>query len=272
MCAARHFSLKGLEGVPILRGYAMKWILIMTVCLMSGAAWATNEVPAVPFQVGERLTYQIFWGPFVAGRATLHVAGMESVDGHDCYHLVAQARTSGLADMLYHIETTNESWLDAAELFTRRYRERRTEGKHIRAGETRYNYTTRQAWTTNFVTGKIKSYPLEAPVQDMISSLYFVRTKPLELDVDRTFLVNVSGSNYVVNVRPDLRKTMYFRPTGDVPALRLEPKPTLTIVSSNKGRMWFWVSDDLRRLPLLVASDLRIGTAKLVLNSIESSP
>ena len=174
--------------------------------------------------------------------------------------------------MLYHIETTNESWLDAAELFTRRYRERRTEGKHIRAGETRYNYTTRQAWTTNFVTGKIKSYPLEAPVQDMISSLYFVRTKPLELDVDRTFLVNVSGSNYVVNVRPDLRKTMYFRPTGDVPALRLEPKPTLTIVSSNKGRMWFWVSDDLRRLPLLVASDLRIGTAKLVLNSIESSP
>jgi len=33
--------------------------------------------------------------------------------------------------------------------------------------------------------------------------------------------------------------------------------------------MWFWVSDDIRRLPLLVASDLKIGSAKLILNKIE---
>jgi hypothetical protein len=91
--------------------------------------------------------------------------------------------------------------------------------------------------------------------------------------MDQNFLVNVGGStNYNVNIRPDLRKTLYFRPTGDVPALRLEPKPTLTVVSANRGRMWFWISDDARKLPLLVASDMRIGSAKLVLYSVQPGP
>lgn len=247
----------------------MKWTLTLALCFAAAALPPAHGAADVPFRVGERLTYQIFWGPFVAGRASLAVEGIEPVDGHDCYHLVAYARTSGLAELLYHVETTNESWLDVNELCTRRSRERRVEGKHTRAGETRYDYATKQAMTTNYLTGKIKNSELDAPVQDMVSSLYFIRTKPLALNVDQNFLINVSGSNYTVNVRPDLRKTMYFRPTGDVAALRLEPKPTLTVVAANKGRMWFWVSDDIRRLPLLVASDLKIGSAKLVLNKIE---
>lgn len=239
--------------------------------IVTTAGWAGGE--ELPFRVGEKLTYQIFWGPFVAGRASLEVVGIEPVDGYDCYHLVAEARTSGLADLLYHVETKNESWLDVKELCTRLYREQRIEGKHHRAGETRYDYAAGRASTTNYINGKVTSLPLTGPVQDMISSLYYVRTIPLALDVDQNFLVNVGGStNYNVNIRPDLRKTLYFRPTGDVSALRLEPKPTLTVVSANKGRMWFWISDDARRLPLLVASDMRIGSAKLVLSSVRPGP
>ena len=248
----------------------MNWILTMMASLTTATMALADGSSNVPFRVGERLSYVIFWGPFVAGRASLEVTGIEQVDGYDCYHLVAEARTSGLADLLYHVETKNESWLDVNELCTRQYREKRTEGKHIRNGETRYDYVTKQASTSNHVTGKVRSIPLEAPVQDMISSLYFVRTKPLEVDVSQNLTVNVGETNYSVNLRPDLRKTMYFRPTGDVEALRIEPSPTLNVVAANKGRMWLWVSDDFRRLPLLVVSDMKIGSAKLVLTKIET--
>jgi len=105
------------------------------------------------------------------------------------------------------VDTTNESWLDVNELYARRSRERRVEGKHTRAGETRYDYATKQAMTTNYLTGKSKNWELDAPVQDMISSLYFIRTKPLALDVDQNFLINVGGSNYTVNVRPDCARS-----------------------------------------------------------------
>jgi hypothetical protein len=242
---------------------------------MAGLAVATalfaNGGENFPFHVGERLSYVIFWGPFVAGHASLEVTGIEQIDGHDCYHLVGEAHTTGLADFLYHVETKNESWFDANGFFTRQYRERRIEGKRTRASLTRYDYDSKLASTTNYITGKARSMPLETPVQDMISSMYFVRTKPLELDLEQSFPVSVSETNYTVSVRPDQRKTMYFRPTGDIAALRMEPSPTLNVVAANKGRMWFWISDDMQKLPLLVASDMKIGSAKFVLTKIETA-
>src|ERR1043166_3695984 len=115
----------------------MKPLAAIAVLLLvsSVPGWA-NGGEDFPFHVGEKLTYQIFWGPFVAGRAVLSVDGIEQVDGRDCYHLIAQARTTGLADFMFHVDSKTESWLDVAELFTRRYRERSEErrvGKECRS-------------------------------------------------------------------------------------------------------------------------------------------
>jgi Protein of unknown function (DUF3108) len=227
-----------------------------------------NDVDTVPFGVGEKLTYQIFWGPFVVGRASLEVVGIDPVDGHDCYHLVAKAKTGGLADLLFPVDSTAESWLDCGGLYARRYREDRTEGNHHRSSEVRYDYGHWDAVMTNRLNGREKHLSIDQHVQDVISSLYVVRTRKLMLDSEQTFMINAGATNYNVTIRPDLRKTVWVRPVGDVEALRIEPNPTLTVVSSNKGRMWFWVSDDARRLPLLVNSELKFGNAKLVLYNV----
>jgi len=52
----------------------MLWFVAAALLPAHGAA-------DVPFRVGERLSYQVFWGPFVAGRASLEVEGIEPVDG-----------------------------------------------------------------------------------------------------------------------------------------------------------------------------------------------
>jgi hypothetical protein len=239
------------------------------VLTLSGAAFARTG-PALPFRVGEKLTYQVFWGPFVVGRATLEVAGIEKVDDYNCYHLIAKAKTSGLAEWLFPVDSTVESWLDCDGLFTRHYRENRSEGKHHANDETHYDYARRESVTTNHIKNREKRAPLEQPVQDVVSSLYFVRAQKLMLDAEQSFTVNAANTNYVVTIRPDQRKEVWVRPLGDIQALRIEPSPTLKIVSSNKGRMWLWVSDDARRLPLLLNSELKIGNAKLVLYNIAS--
>jgi hypothetical protein len=250
----------------------MKPLAAIAVLLLvsSVPGWA-NGGEDFPFHVGEKLTYQIFWGPFVAGRAVLSVDGIEQVDGRDCYHLIAQARTTGLADFMFHVDSKTESWLDVAELFTRRYRESRTEGRHKRSTETRYDYVGKLAATTNFISGRTRSTPLDGPMQDVVSLLYYVRTTPLAVDIESSFPLHVYGTNYTVNVRPDLRKTLWLRPLGDVSALRIEPHPTLSIVAANKGRMWFWVSDDHHRFPVLLTSDMKIGSAKFVLYQVETA-
>ncbi|HUI07794.1 MAG TPA: DUF3108 domain-containing protein [Verrucomicrobiae bacterium] len=243
---------------------------ILGLLLASSGAASARIGPLVPFRVGEKLTYQIFWGPFVVGRASLEVADVEKVDDHDCYHLIAKAKTSGLAEWLFPVDSTAESWLDCRELFTRRYRQHRSEGKHVTNDETRYDYEHMEAITKN-KWGRKKRVPLEQPVQDVVSSVYFVRAQKLMLDAEQTFVLNASDTNYVVTIRPDERKEIWLRPVGDVEALRIEPNPTLKIVAANNGRLWFWVSDDERRLPLLVNSELRFGNAKLVLYSVAST-
>ena len=232
------------------------------------SATAQDEV-SLPFQVGERLVYRIYWGPFAVGHASLEVEGVEDVNGHECYHLVARARTSGLAELLYPIDNTTESWFDKKQLFTRRYRENRIEGDHRRNREVWYDYDHGFLSVTNLVNSTSQQFPLTQPVQDVISTLYFMRTLPMALDEKNQFVVNSSDKNYDVTLKPDLRKRLSLRGVGKVPALRIEPDPPLKIVSSNKGRMWLWVSDDERRLPLVLASTMKIGSAKLVLSKIE---
>lgn len=238
--------------------------------MTSAMTWA-NGGENFPFHVGEKLTYQIYWGPLVVGRATLEVAGIEKVDGHDCYYLIAEAKTTGLADWLYTVNSKTESWLDVEGLFSRKFRQNRIEGHNHRHDETVYDYERKEIVITSLTGRKEQRFPLDQPVQDVISSLYYVRTQSLKLADKKTFIVNSGDTNYIVNITPDQRKELWLRPTGDIQALRLEPNPTLKIVSSNNGRMWFWVSDDRRRLPLIVASDMKIGNAKLVLYKMETS-
>jgi hypothetical protein len=249
----------------------MKVFVVIATLLLAfiGPSWADGS-ETFPFRVGEKLTYQIFWGPFVAGRATLEVQDIEPVGGHDCYHLIARAWTSGLADLLFHVDSTTESWLDVDQLFSRRYLENRVEGKRTRSNETIYDYDHHTTINTNLVNGRATCQELDQPVQDVVSSLYYVRVLRLKPDVANKFVINADGANYVMNVTPDLRKSLWVRPLGDVEALRIEPQPTLNIVAANHGRMWFWLSDDNLKMPLLVSTDMKIGTARLVLYKIEA--
>src|SRR5271156_4149853 len=140
--------------------------IFVSLSVLVGAARA-GDADSVPFAVGEKLTYQVFWGPFVVGRATLEVTGIEPVDGHNCYHLVAKAKTSGVIDLLYPIDSTAESWLDCDGLFSRQYREDRTEGKRHRDTESHYDYASKETVVTNHINGRQRRVPLDQPVQDV---------------------------------------------------------------------------------------------------------
>ncbi len=248
----------------------MRRIIILTVAV-AGMACAARAMsgPVVPFAVGEKLYYRISWGPLPVGEACLEVAGIENIDGHDCYHLIAKGGTSGLGRLLFPVDSYSESWLDKKLLFSRLFKQDYREGRRTRQQETEYDYDHNEMITKNLKNGREKRLALKGPMQDIVSSLYYARTQPLALDQAQKFMVNVSDTNYAVSFQPDQRRDIDVRPVGEVPALRVEPKPTLKIVAANNGRMWFWISDDARRLPLLLNSTMSIGNAQMVLYKME---
>jgi hypothetical protein len=250
----------------------MKLWLSILVALLATASAVCAGTNSFPFQVGERLNYRIYWGPVPAGNASLEVAGIETVAGHECYHLRAKALTSGVVDWLFHVDSTTESWLDAKEFFTRRYRQNRIEGKHTRRSETFYDHDRGQYTITNLVSGTRKVFPLDKkPIQDIVSSFYYLRIKPLQLKQPENFFVNAGDTTRLIRVEPDQRKTIWTNPLGNLPALRVEPNPTLTFVAANKGRMWLWFSDNAQRIPLILVSEMKIGSARFQLTEIKTT-
>ena len=248
----------------------MKLALTLLFCAATSALLA-NDDSNFPFRVGEKLTYQILWGPFVAGHATLEVTGIDNVDEKDCYHLVGKANTSGFIDLIYPVKSQVDSWLDTNSLFTRRFQQNRLEGKRRTMTDSHYDYRSNQLVTTNLVNGRSKTTALTNAVQDVLSAFFYVRTKDLQVNINQGFPINLSGDYHDVQVCPDERKKLFFRPTGEISALHIEPRPTFSMVAANGGRMWFWVSDDTRKLPLLLVSEIKLGSLKLILTGIQSA-
>ena len=126
---------------------------------------------------------------------------------------MASAAAFGLSN-----DSTAESWLDRDGLFTRKYHEDRTEGKHHRNNDTHFNYAAKETVTKNQVNGREHHTPLDQHVLDVVSSLYYVRTQKLMLDSEQSFMINAGDTNYNVTIRPDMRKMMWVRPVGDIQA------------------------------------------------------
>jgi hypothetical protein len=246
--------------------------MMRLLAMVSLFAVVGGAIGAPPFQVGETLVYRIFWGPVPIGNATLQVAAIESLDGHPCYHLVAEAHTAGVGRLLFPMDSRTESWLDIEGGFSRRFLQLRDEAGHQHQSDTRYDYDQHQAVISNLISGKKKTTPIDRPVQDVIAALYVMRLGPVALNQERRLTIHAGETVYDVHVQPDQRRQLSSRPVGDVNALRLEPQPTLRFVANNNGRLWFWITDDDRRIPLLATSTMAIGSAKIVLVKIESHP
>ena len=84
---------------------------------------------AVPFSVGEELTYKASFGGIPAGTARMRVAGIEMVRGRPAYHVVF---TIDGGVPLFRVRDRYESWIDVQTLASLRHRQQISEGRYKR--------------------------------------------------------------------------------------------------------------------------------------------
>jgi hypothetical protein len=76
---------------------------------------------AVPFAAGERLNYQILWGPALAATAELNAVERRGLYGKEAWHFRARASTVNPARLLYQLDDQFDSYTEAATLASLRY-------------------------------------------------------------------------------------------------------------------------------------------------------
>ena len=220
---------------------------------------ATDSLRArVPWGVGERLGYEVKFGPVRVGSGSMEVAAVTSVRGREAYHTVFRVRGG---TFFYKVNDVLESWIDTRSLSSLRFVKDQQEGGRDR--EVRYEIFPER---TTFVEGggeEERSVP--QPLDDG-SFLFYVRTIPLE--VGRTYEVHryFKPDRNPVRIRV-LRRERVRVPAGTFDAVVVQPTFKAKGIFSEGGRAEVWLSDDADRIMLQMRSSLSFGTLHLALRS-----
>jgi len=223
-------------------------------------------LPAVPRAVraGESLRFSVNYGFVNAGAAYLEVPSVKEWNGHAVYTLVARAESNRFFSGIYKVRNRIESYWDSTGHFSRRYSENRREGKHRAQSEIVFDYGKQEA---RYQDGK--TFPIKAEVQDALSSFYFTRTQALPLGGSVFFDYHASRKSVPMEVKI-LGREKVETPAGKFLCVVVEPILKAGGIFKNKGRLVIWLTDDERRMPVLMKSKVMIGSISATLVEAKS--
>jgi hypothetical protein len=221
------------------------------------------------FSAGERLTYLISWSNIIdAGTAVLEVREEKQTDGKKVYRLVSTARSSGLVSKFYKVNDTIESIVDSEHLYSLSYRLDQSHGKRKKKREMTFNQS--KGTVVVDADGRQDTYSTPPGILDPLSSLYYVRTLQ-DFIVDKPIFVDVhdDDKNWAVEVQTIGRekiKTSF----GKFNTIKVKTYPRYEGVFQHKGEIYIWLTDDERKIPVLMKSEISIGSIMATLVALQA--
>ncbi len=214
----------------------------------------------VPFEAGEKLVFSVQYGLVTAGEATMEVRNLAALNGKTCYRVVSDARTNDFFSKFFEVRDRYESYIDTTNLYSVRYE------KHVREGKFKRDDVVDFDQTTHRAIYKDKQVPIPPRTQDVLSALYYVRTLPLEVGQAISVANHIDGKNYPLIVRVLGRERVKVD-AGEFDCIVVEPILRGPGVFTQKGRLTVWLTDDRRRMPVLMKSKVVIGHVAAILKS-----
>ena len=224
-----------------------------------GGAGSHVVYAAVPFAVGEELTYKATFGGLPAGSARMRVDAIQTVRGRKAYHVLFSI-DGGVP--FYRVHDRYESWIDVQTLASLRYRQNISEGPYQR--NTTYEIFPERA------SYQKDDEPMEASVVHPLddgSFIYAVRAAGLRVGEtrrddryfrpDRNPVILTGLRNDTITVNAGTYATVVVRPSIKANGL-----------FSENGDAQIWFSDDASRYPVLVKTKFSRFSLTLALQSV----
>lgn len=255
MSAAARAALVGALVAPLLAAGPARGQVVPPPESPGAAQGAGREYPAdttaavAPFGPGERLVYKVKIGILNAGEGQMSIPELDTLRGHDAYRISMTIQGSVLG---FRVDDAYSSWLDIRSLQSWRFIQDIQEVRYKSFRHYEF-YPERRLWDRedNDESGPLASL---APLDD-IAFIYFIRTLPLEVGKSYTFdrYFKVEGNPVTVNVlRKDRRKTE----AGEFATIVVQPIIRTKGLFSQGGKAEIHFTDDARRLPVYVKSDI----------------
>ncbi len=254
----------------------------VVVILLAACSFALAQQPqraALPFERGEELVYQaefsraLLRGANVAEFQFKSVRENISKDGEDpvVLHLTGDVVSKGLfpkiAGFKFHQHV--ESVADVEPFTVLHTNKVEEQGKRSRVLEAVFNHETHKAvWSERSPNPGSISIDFSEPIQDVLTVIYFLRTRKLKVGDSFDVPVSDAGRLFRLSVKAVEAKEL-STVLGKVKTIRVEPALFGdTALVRARGSLSIWLTDDDRCLPVKAQLRVEIGTFDIKLKSV----
>jgi len=231
---------------------------VLVVPLPAVCAGAKASSGERPFQVGERLTYEVSWLNLTAVIAVMEVVRMDGPKDQAVAKLVGTAQSTPIITKFFPVDNRVESELDLDTLVPEHMTFRRREGK--KKEDIEYRFHQKEGMVTAVRGGTTESLPIPAGTQDIISCLYYTRAV-LPVSPGASLKMNVyhDKKNRPVEVRVETIETIEGA-WGKAETVRVLVNMPFHGLFMNRGDIRVWVTTDERRTPLRMKAKVVLGS------------
>jgi hypothetical protein len=229
---------------------------------------ATAAVPVPGFP--QKLVFNMSWGVIGVGEATLEMSRMVDFNGRPAYEIVSHAVSNGFCDTFYKVRDVNFAWMDAQTLSSLGYLKNLREGHFYRDEWVLFDHAVGRflaKWAGKDHHYSVRQGTIPFPVQDVLSSMVYIRTQ--ELKVGAEFILDVNTKDNWPLVVKVVKRTTVKVPAGKFDTFLLEPAMRKEGIFVQKGkRLRIWVTADERKIPVLMKVEVFFGHVTAALRTI----
>ncbi|MBI5624867.1 MAG: DUF3108 domain-containing protein [Elusimicrobia bacterium] len=224
------------------------------------------SVPGFP----QTLVFDVSWGVIGVGQSTLEMSRLVDFNGRPAYEIVSRAVSNGFCDTFFKVRDVNYSWLDARTLSSLGYLKNLREGHFYRDEWTLFDHAAKRylaKWAGRDHHYSVRQGTIPVPVQDILSSMVFIRTQELKEGAEIILDVNTK-ENWPLVVKV-VKRTKVKVPAGRFDTFLLEPALRKEGIFIQKGkRLRVWVTADERRIPVLMKVEVFFGHITAALHTL----
>ena len=208
------------------------------------------------FVAGETLDYNLTWLKITGGTARMTI----QPHGDDNFRITSIARSSPSFSRIFKVRDEIETTVARGDFSTVRYVKRLDED-----GDKIEEVTVVEDGVATRTRKKVKKVKVPHPVYDPISLIHLLRMRDLTPGKVYDFELIADGKLYTVHARV-VRKEKVQTPAGTFDCIRVEPQMLSGGVERDE-RMFIWYSDDEKKLPVRIRTEVKFGAVTANLRS-----
>jgi len=220
---------------------------------------------AVPWKIGEYFQFSIDWNGLNGGNSLMQVQNIQRIGGRRAYRIVTKAESNSFVSKFYKVRDRAESFVDAESLYALRFVKHLREGGYKKDVDVRFD---QEAHRAEYDDGT--KMDVSARVHDVLSAFYYVRTQPLPNGATLLLPTHDNKKSYDMEVKVHKRERIQV-PAGTFDCVLVEPMLKSEGVFKSKGSILVWLSDDARRIPVLVRTKVPVGSISVSLTDMRLS-